>query len=216
MIRLLQGLGPDEHPILEGAFRLRHSIFVDELKWTELKRPDGRDVDSFDSAHAIYLIALEKGDVVGHLRLLPTTRPHLLSEVYPQLCQRECERGPHVWEWSRACVSKVFREGAPFGRTLAELTLAAMEWGLANGVHDVLVEWHPMWISRFLELGVHVKPLGVAVQMGGHPFIAVQMYYDEAALDRLRRLHGTPVGIISTDQSPPIAPQLVRQRIGTG
>jgi N-acyl-L-homoserine lactone synthetase len=110
----------------------------------------------------------------------------------------------------------VFREGAPFGRTLAELTLAAMEWGLANGVHDVLVEWHPMWISRFLELGVQVKPLGVAVQMGGHPFIAVQMHYDEPALDRLRSLHNTPVGIISTEQSPPLAPHLIRQRIGTG
>jgi acyl-homoserine lactone synthase len=197
MIRCLEAVLPAGDALLEAAFRLRHSVFVDELGWQDLRRVDGREIDGFDGPHAIYFLAIEKGEVVGHLRMLPTTRPHLLSTIHPHLCQREYQRGPHVWEWTRACVCRAYRAGAPFGRTLAELTLGAMEWGLTNGVRDVVVEWHPVWVTRFLELGVDVKPLGMPIELDGQPIVAALLHYEEPALDRLRRLHGTPPGIVA-------------------
>jgi N-acyl-L-homoserine lactone synthetase len=33
VIELISGVLPGEHPLLEQAFRLRHSIFVDERGW---------------------------------------------------------------------------------------------------------------------------------------------------------------------------------------
>jgi acyl-homoserine lactone synthase len=197
MIQLLEAARPGENPRLEAAFRLRHSIFVDELKWSQLRRDDERDIDRFDGPYAVYFVAIEKDEVVGHLRMLPTARPHLLSDVYPHICQRNYPRGPQVWEWTRACVSRPYREGGAFGRTLAELTLAAMEWSAAHGVEYIITEWHPIWVTRFLELGAEVTPLGVPVEMDGQPVIAVQMRFPEVAFSRLREIHGTPPGIVA-------------------
>lgn len=44
----------------------------------------------------------EVGDVCGCARLLPTTRPYLLSEVFPQLLNSALSpSSPEVWELSR-------------------------------------------------------------------------------------------------------------------
>ena len=33
---------------MEQAYRLRHAVFVEEMGWNDLKRPDGREIDQFD------------------------------------------------------------------------------------------------------------------------------------------------------------------------
>ena len=30
---------------MEQAYRLRHTVFVEEMGWKDLKRPDGREID---------------------------------------------------------------------------------------------------------------------------------------------------------------------------
>jgi N-acyl-L-homoserine lactone synthetase len=70
--------------ISEQAWRLRHRIFVEELGWSDLRRPDGREIDQFDHEEAIHHHCIRDGRVVGYQRLLPTTRPHLLTDVMPE------------------------------------------------------------------------------------------------------------------------------------
>lgn len=46
------------------------------------------EVDQFDDEHAVYLILT--GDREQHLasaRLLSTTRPHILGDLFPELCE---------------------------------------------------------------------------------------------------------------------------------
>src|SRR5579884_4390120 len=74
---------------MEQAYRLRHRVFVDELGWTELAKQDGREVDQFDNKYAVHMLYVERGKVLGYQRMLPSTRPHLLSEISPQLCEGE-------------------------------------------------------------------------------------------------------------------------------
>ena len=37
---------------MERAYRLRHQVFVEEMGWTDLAKPDGREIDQFDDKHA--------------------------------------------------------------------------------------------------------------------------------------------------------------------
>ena len=61
---------------LEQHHRIRHDIYVGERKWMDLARPDGREVDQFDTVNAVYLLAVEPGKgVVGGSRLVPTLDP---------------------------------------------------------------------------------------------------------------------------------------------
>jgi acyl-homoserine lactone synthase len=73
---------------LEQHFRLRHEIYVGERGWHDLARRDGREVDAFDNDDAVYLLGIlpDKGVVAGS-RLVPSLKPHLMSEVFPQLAE---------------------------------------------------------------------------------------------------------------------------------
>ncbi len=104
MLMVIPGSDISRHAsLMDRVFRFRHSIFVDEKGWTELRQPDGLERDRFDDVHAIHQICLRGDDIVGYQRLLPTTRPHLLSDVLTDLCHRRPPRGPRVFEWTRFC-----------------------------------------------------------------------------------------------------------------
>ena len=42
-------------------FRLRHDIYVKQRKWMALDRPDGLEIDAFDTEESVYLFALHDG-----------------------------------------------------------------------------------------------------------------------------------------------------------
>jgi|SRR5579872_2210361 acyl-homoserine lactone synthase len=186
MIELISGVLPGEHPLLEQAFRLRHSVFVEERGWELLRRPDGREIDQFDDADAVHELALHEGVVVGYHRMRPTTEPHLLADVHRHLCERPYPRSPLVWEWTRYCVRRDRRGGSVLGGVGSELLFGAVEWCLDRGVQDVVLEYHPGWIAYFMTLGFKVRPLGLPTEIDSEPIIAVQMHFDERALAQIR------------------------------
>ncbi len=80
----------------------RHKVFVEQLGW-ELQTQDGMELDQFDRHDTVYVVAQDdKGHISGCARLLPTTRPYLLLEVFPQLLNGLLPpNSPEVWELSR-------------------------------------------------------------------------------------------------------------------
>src|SRR5256885_15204755 len=94
-----RGLYGDE---LQEHFRIRHAIYVGERGWKALERADGLEKDQFDTGDAIYILGIEGGRVVGGSRLVPTIKPHLLSEIFPYLsAQRGVTRDSAGFGWGR-------------------------------------------------------------------------------------------------------------------
>src|ERR1041384_1478666 len=92
MIHVITGANRHRYAAeLLAHFRLRHEIYVVERNWKDLARADGLERDQFDDVDATYILAIDDGQVIGGSRLVPTTRPHLLSEVFPYLAS---VRGP--------------------------------------------------------------------------------------------------------------------------
>ena len=56
---------------LDQYFRGRYDVFVRERGWKDLERPDGRDIDQFDTEDAIHLLAIEGSEVIGGFRFNP-------------------------------------------------------------------------------------------------------------------------------------------------
>ncbi|MBL8509853.1 MAG: GNAT family N-acetyltransferase, partial [Chitinimonas sp.] len=85
-----------------GLARYRHRVFVEKLGW-QLKCQDGLEFDQFDRPDTLYVVAQDQDDqVVGGARLLPTTRPYLLGEIFPQLLNGQpVPNSSDIWELSR-------------------------------------------------------------------------------------------------------------------
>jgi acyl-homoserine lactone synthase len=190
VIEVISGVLPGENAHLEQAFRLRHRVFVEELGWQPLCRPDGREIDQFDDADSTHFLAICDDKVEGYFRSRPTAKPHLLADIHFQLCSRPYPRSLSVLEWTRYCVAPARREGGAFGGVGSELIVAGMEWSLHRGIRDVVLEYHPAWIARFMGLGFKVHALGLPDEIEGEPVIAVHMQFDQKALERTRIARG--------------------------
>jgi acyl-homoserine lactone synthase len=176
---------------MEQAYLLWHRVFVGEMKWTDLSRPDGREIDQFDNEHAVHMLYIHEGTVLGYQRMLPTTRPHLLSDVLPQLCEDERPVGYHIWEWTRYCVDAAHRER---GRALSPVANALLsgivEWGLDNGISTIVIEMNPLWLLRLVQLHFRTVPLGLPQRIGDQDVLAVTASFDRRTLAKLQEMRG--------------------------
>jgi acyl-homoserine lactone synthase len=169
--------------VLEQHFRVRHEIFVEERKWEALRKPDGREIDTYDNDDAIYLLALEHRRVLGGSRLYPTTRPTMMSEVFPHLASvRGCPSDPLAWEWSRFFVSRERRDGA-FN---LQLMAAAQEFCLDQGIERLCLVMETWWLPRFHDIGFLVVPLGLPALVENSWTMAATIEIRQESLDVVR------------------------------
>lgn len=207
MILVLSGEQAEQHvDVMDEVYRLRHKVFVEELKWTNLTSPDGLERDSFDRPDAIHHICIRDGRIAGYQRMLPTLRPHLLSDVFPELCEGPPPRGLDIYELTRYCVAPAHREGRRGVSSVgSELMAGFVEWGLGCGVNKVVIEFETIWVLRALQLKFLVRPLGLETQIGSQKIVATEVSFNQRTLDAIRDYRGHHLGVveypISTDGS---------------
>jgi len=184
--------------LMEQAFRLRHRIFVEEMGWSAVAREDRREIDEFDDEHAVHLLAVEDERVVGYSRLLPTTRPYVLSTHLPQLCKGTPPADPGVMEWSRIGVADSVRtSGRRLNPTALAILTAIVEWGLPRGLHGFVSEMPTSWLLRLLQLHIHAMPLGLPQLIDDVEIVAVNAGFDAQSLRRLHAMRGTTASVLA-------------------
>ncbi|TYO64090.1 GNAT family N-acetyltransferase [Bradyrhizobium hipponense] len=167
--------------VIEQHFRLRHEIFVEERKWEGLRKPDSREIDAYDNEDAIYLLALDESRrVLAGSRLYPTTKPTMMSDVFPHLAAvRGCPVDPLVWEWSRFFVARDRRDGA----LNLQLMAAAQEFCLDQGIERLCLVMETWWLPRFHDIGFVVTPLGLPALVGDSWTMAATIEVRQESLD---------------------------------
>lgn len=167
--------------VLEDYFRLRHQIYVVERKWTALDRPDKREIDEFDTNETVYLLGLEGRSIVAGMRLVPTTAPTLLSDLFPKLSLAGPIRRPDVYELSRIFVVPNRRGEHAGPRAEAVIQAAAMEYGLSIGLSAFTIVLESWWLPRLLDQGWAARPLGLPMDIESMWTIAVMVDVNEQA-----------------------------------
>jgi acyl-homoserine lactone synthase len=197
MIYIVFGQDSKQYPaLMEQVHRLRHQVFVEELGWNDLASADGLERDQFDRPDTVHQICVRDGKVAGYQRMLPTVKPHLLSDVYPELCEGPLPRGLDIYEMTRYCVAPGYREGRRgVGSVGSELMAGGVEWALACRVKKVVTQIEAIWVLRWLQLKFLVRPLGFETQIGNQRIVATVLEFNWATLQAIReyRKHWTPV-----------------------
>ncbi|MXQ11700.1 acyl-homoserine-lactone synthase [Microvirga makkahensis] len=171
---------------IQQFYRLRYQIFVGERGWDSLRGADGLEIDTYDNEHAIYLLAIDAGRVVGGQRLYPTLLPHMISEVFPHLVQLGIPQAADIFEWTRYFVVKERRTG----RTDCRLLAAMQEFCLEKNISEVTAVVEMWWLPRWQQTGFKVRPLGLPQIIEGQPCIAAAIEISAASLEHVRELAG--------------------------
>ena len=152
--------------------------------------PDGTDrgKDRFDTDDAIYLLLTrDDGTVVGAHRLLPTTGPHLLSDIAPDLCAvRGVQRGEKILELSGTFVDEGNLDASAVENARNHLLVGLFEFCLRAGYEKFTWVVPADMLLHLLLIGLDIKPLGIPADRNGIRHIAVAVTADRAALDVLR------------------------------
>jgi N-acyl-L-homoserine lactone synthetase len=156
----------------------RHKVFVETLGW-DLKTRNGLELDQFDRPDTLYMVSQDdEGQVNGCARLLPTSQPYLLGEVFPELMNGlpvPCT--PDVWELSRFAAvdfnNRTSSALAQFSAGIAtRLLREAIDCAAAHGAKR-LITVSPIGIERLLRhTGVHAHRAGPPMIINGHPIFA--------------------------------------------
>ena len=195
----MQGLGvygsdyftPSEQ-VLSSMFRLRHRVFKERLDWDVPSR-NGLEHDQFDEEEPVYLAYHgETGDVVGCVRLLATTGPNMIRDIFPDLADETIPADTKVWEVSR------------FGIDAGDTPLGAgqintITYALVAGIHEVgldhgithMVAVMDVRIERILRrAGCAMRRIGKPRRIGNCVALAVEFQVCPNALEDIRRNGG--------------------------
>ena len=164
--------------LLESVERYRYKVFVEMLGWA-LDTPPGLERDQFDHGGTLYLAARDAHQqVVGTARLLPTTSPYLLGDVFPQLMGGATPpKDPLVWELSRfAAVDFTAPNGGALGQFSSPVAVGLLEKAIEMAAEQGaqrLITVSPLGIERLLRReGFRAHRAAPPLIIDGHPIFA--------------------------------------------
>ncbi|MET0230371.1 MAG: acyl-homoserine-lactone synthase [Rhodanobacteraceae bacterium] len=173
--------------ILDSMYRLRSEAFAERLGW-DVTSVRGREIDAFDDLRPTYMIVrdtIEPARALGCWRLLPTTGPYMLRDVFPELLDgAAAPRDPRVWEISRYAVSpstRTSRRGFGFGDVSIAMWRSLFAFARSAGI-DAYVAVTTVAVERLVtRLGLTVERYGPPRQIGCELSVAFRLPMDARA-----------------------------------
>ncbi|MCK1540984.1 GNAT family N-acetyltransferase [Bradyrhizobium sp. 179] len=172
-----------------GMHRLRGRVFKERLDW-DVSIADGLEIDQYDAFKPTYLLVVERREVVGCVRLLPTTGRNMLADTFPMLLDgHAAPRAANIWESSRFCVdTQTLAATAENGlRKATFLLFAAMiEWGQQCDLQAIATVTDLRMERILRRAGWHLDRLGTPRQIGTTTAVAGLLPVTDDALGAIR------------------------------
>ncbi len=93
--------------LAKGMFRDRADQFKTRLGWDVKVNENGEERDQYDDLNPLYVIWEEAdGSHGGSMRILPTTGPVMVNDVFGHLTGGSPICSPLIWEVTRFCLSR--------------------------------------------------------------------------------------------------------------
>ena len=153
-------------------FRSRASTFSERLGWDVVVK-DGYERDRFDDENPLYVVSVDpvSGQYWGSLRLLPTTGPNMLRDIFPYLLKDgEVIESATIWEVSRICGLLV--EGQPdraragVNYVLADLLVGIADVAIAAGLTQIVAVFDARIFRVLKAAGCNPRIIGTPRRIG--------------------------------------------------
>ncbi|MAW85665.1 MAG: hypothetical protein CMJ42_03945 [Phyllobacteriaceae bacterium] len=175
MILTIETIDRQKHPrFIDQMFCMRAEVFADRLGW-EVSVVDGRETDRFDDEGPLYLLSVseETGALQGAVRLLPTTGPYMLRDVFSVLVPGGAPESPLIWESSRFTINpQVFsvaeraKANHIVHRTTLELLFGIVEVCQKAGVDQIVSVFDARMARIFRACDCAYEVIGTPTRIG--------------------------------------------------
>jgi N-acyl-L-homoserine lactone synthetase len=177
--------------LLTEMYRLRRRVFKDRLDWAVSVSGD-LELDVYDALNPTYLLVMsDEGNLVGGVRLLPTTGPTMLADTFPALLGGQAApRSEKTLESSRFCVdTRLAPELAENGLNRATFILfAAMIEGARAVSAESIVTVTDMRMERILRrAGWPLERIAPPQRLGQTMALAGYLHASDQALAAMYR-----------------------------
>jgi acyl homoserine lactone synthase len=201
MIRLVSGSHRAEFPReIAQMHEIRKRTFYDRLHW-QVKTLRSWEIDEFDALNPLYLLSIgDDGNVRGSLRLLPTTGPNMLADVFPELLPDDMRiESATIWESSRFSVDQeaaAERSDNLLNRTTGELLIGIVEVGLLAGLTDVVSVYDAMFARILKRANCAAELIGKPARLGDIMGYAALFEISDRMLINLRKAAGVTESVL--------------------
>ena len=157
-------------PLIEEMFSLRARVFKDRLQW-DVDVRDGKEIDRFDSEDPLYILSTndETGRLEGSVRLLPTTGPNMLRDVFPVLLpDGMVVESPIIWESSRFCIEPDMDHigASRINRITTELLCGLVEVGQRANLSHIVSVYDARMARIFRASNCPAEVIGTPTRIG--------------------------------------------------
>ncbi|MGA7975092.1 MAG: acyl-homoserine-lactone synthase [Pseudolabrys sp.] len=195
MIRLIQGSQRAQFPVeVAQMHEIRKRTFHDRLNW-QVRTLRSWEIDEFDALDPLYLVSIgQNGAVRGSLRLLPTTGPNMLADVFPELLPDGTQiESATIWESSRFSVDQeaaAERSENLLNRVTGELLIGIVEVGLLVGLTDVVSVYDALFSRILKRADCAAELIGKPARIGSVMGYAALFEISDRMLANLRKASG--------------------------
>jgi acyl homoserine lactone synthase len=179
--------------LLDQMFRLRKTIFHDQLKW-EVPVCGPYERDPYDDLDAAYLVwcSADGKNLYGSARLMPTTGPTLLYDVFFDTLPHAAPlQAPGIWEVTRLCLhdQNIARDhaGIDSSRAIGLMCLALAECAVSHNIHTLICNYEPHMARVYKRTGCPVQELGRADGYGRRPVCCGAFYMSPETVTAMRQ-----------------------------
>lgn len=151
--------------------RLRRKVFHERMGWDVAVIRDW-EIDGFDAFDPLYVLSVdEEGEVVGSLRLLPTTGFTMINDVFSEVLPDGAPIvSPLIWESSRFAVDR--DADIPVGpngisRATAELGLGMNAVGMQLGLTQIVTVYDALVHRTLKRAHCAGEPIAPPKRIGG-------------------------------------------------
>ncbi|HVB18372.1 MAG TPA: acyl-homoserine-lactone synthase [Stellaceae bacterium] len=175
---------------LAAMHRLRYRVFKDRLHW-DVQVSGDLEIDEFDALHPAYLLQRgADGSFQGCVRLLPSTGPTMLRDVFPSLLgSSQVPAVASLWESSRFALDlPPEARKAETGIAVAtfELFAGMIEFGLSRRLTDIVTVTDARMERILRRAGWPLRRIAEPRAIGNTLAVAGYLEVSTAALLRIR------------------------------
>jgi acyl homoserine lactone synthase len=174
--------------LMERMFRLRAQVFGDRLGW-DVQVVGGLERDKYDDAAPVYLIHTDDDgqEVRGSLRLLPTTGPTLLADLFSDTVPNAAHlSAPTIWECTRFCLDDKILDKQQRLFASAVLIAALGDVAIRAGIESIIGNFDATMLRLYRRIGCEVEILGSTSRYDRPVYLGL-FPVSEPTLQRIKR-----------------------------